>query len=91
MNVKVRVPAAITKQKSGSEMVEVTAANLKELLAALESRFPGLSKSLCDEAGKLNRFVNVFVNDEDIRFLGGEGYRFQEGDEVLLIPSIAGG
>lgn len=77
--------------KGGSESVELTAADLKELLTALEDRYPGMKKSLCDESGKLNRFVNVFVNDEDIRFLGGEGYHFQDGDEVLLIPSIAGG
>ena len=91
MSIKVRVPPALTKGKSGSDMLEMTAQNLSELLAALEARYPGVRKSICDEAGKLNRFVNVFVNDEDIRFLGGEGYRFQDGDEVLLIPSIAGG
>ena len=77
--------------KGGSESVELAAADLKELLTALENRYPGMKKSICDESGKLNRFVNVFVNDEDIRFLGGEGYHFQDGDEVLLIPSIAGG
>jgi len=69
----------------------MAAADLKELLDALETRYPGVRKSICDESGKLSRFVNVFVNDEDIRFLGGETYRFQDGDEVLLIPSIAGG
>ena len=91
MSIKVRVPPVLTKGSSGSDTLEITAQNLSELLAALEARYPGVKKSICDEAGKLNRFVNVFVNDEDIRFLGGEQYKFQDGDEVLLIPSIAGG
>jgi sulfur-carrier protein len=91
MSIKVRVPPALTKGSSGSDMLEMHAQNLSELLSALEQRYPGVKKSICDDAGKLNRFVNVFVNDEDIRFLGGEQYRFQDGDEVLLIPSIAGG
>ena len=91
MSIKVRVPPVLTKGASGSDTLELTAANLHELLGALETRYPGVKKSICDEAGKLNRFINVFVNDEDIRFLGGEAYKFQDGDEVLLIPSIAGG
>ena len=91
MSIKVRVPSALTKAPGGSDTIEMAAQNLSELLAALEQRYPGVKKSICDEAGKLNRFVNVFVNDEDIRFLGGEKYTFQDGDEVLLIPSIAGG
>jgi len=91
MSIKVRVPPALTKGASGSDTLEMTAASLSELLAGLEARYPGIKKSICDETGKLNRFINVFVNDEDIRFLGGEQYHFQDGDEVLLIPSIAGG
>ena len=91
MSIKVRVPPALTKGASGSDNLELSAANLNELIGELEARYPGVKKSICDDTGKLNRFVNVFVNDEDIRFLGGESYKFQDGDEVLLIPSIAGG
>jgi molybdopterin converting factor small subunit len=91
MSIKVRIPPALTKGAGGSDNLEVVASNLAELINDLESRYPGVKKSICDEAGKLNRFINVFVNDEDIRFLGGEQYKFQDGDEVLLIPSIAGG
>ena len=53
--------------------------------------FPALGTQIKDEDGKLRRFINIYVNDEDIRFLGGETYAFQDGDEVMLIPSIAGG
>ena len=91
MSIKVRVPPALTKGASGSDILEMSAANLNELIGALETRYPGVKKSICDDAGKLNRFINVFVNDEDIRFLGGDQYKFKDGDEVLLIPSIAGG
>ena len=91
MPIRVRVPAVIARGKAGSETVEMTVADLKELLTTLETLYPGVKKAICDDSGKLSRFVNVFVNDEDIRFLGGEAYRFQDGDEVLLIPSIAGG
>ena len=91
MSIKVRVPPALTKGPSGSDTLELGAANLAELINDLETRYPGVKKSICDDAGKLNRFINVYVNDEDIRFLGGEQYKFQDGDEVLLIPSIAGG
>src|SRR6202166_1381083 len=60
-------------------------------LAALDQQFPDLKSHLRDEAGEIRRFLNVYVNEEDIRFLGGNKYAFQDGDEVLLVPSIAGG
>jgi molybdopterin converting factor small subunit len=66
-------------------------ANLGELLSVLDQQFPELKPHLRDEAGQVRRFLNVYVNEEDIRFLGGNEYAFQEGDEVLLVPSIAGG
>ena len=91
MSIKVRVPTAITRGATGSDNLDLAVANLPELLAKLESLYPGVKASLLDEKGNLNRFVNIYVNDEDIRFLGGDSYQFQDGDEVLLIPSIAGG
>ena len=68
-----------------------SAANLNELFTDLGSKFPDLTGHLRDENGQIRRFLNVYVNEEDIRFLGGPTYAFQEGDEVLLVPSIAGG
>jgi molybdopterin converting factor small subunit len=61
------------------------------LIADIEVTFPALGTQIKDESGKLRRFINIYVNDEDIRFLGGDAYAFQDGDEVMLIPSIAGG
>jgi molybdopterin converting factor small subunit len=75
----------------GAEAVESAAHNLTELFDALDQTYPGIKQSLCTPDGAVQRFVNVFVNDEDIRFLGGAQYAFQDGDEVLLVPAIAGG
>ena len=61
------------------------------IVSALDQQFPDLKAHLRDEAGEVRRFLNVYVNEEDIRFLGGNAYAFQDGDEVLLVPSIAGG
>jgi molybdopterin converting factor small subunit len=71
--------------------VNCEARNLDELFAALDQHFPELKPHLRDEAGRVRRFLNVYVNEEDVRFLGGNSYAFQDGDEVLLVPSIAGG
>jgi molybdopterin converting factor small subunit len=64
---------------------------LAELVTEIEGRFPALRQHLRGEDGQIRRFINFYVNEEDIRFLGNDQYRFQEGDEVLVIPSIAGG
>ena len=70
---------------------QCAARNLSELFDALEGKYPGIRQNLCQADGTPQRFLNIYVNDEDIRFLGGAGYTFQDGDEVLLIPAIAGG
>jgi molybdopterin synthase sulfur carrier subunit len=91
MSVKVFLPAAFTRHTDGRKNFDSAAENLPGLLADIDVAFPALSTQIKDENGKLRRFINVYINDEDIRFLGGETYAFQEGDEVMLIPSIAGG
>ena len=91
MAIKVSLPAAFTRHTDGKKQLSCSAANLDGLLAEIASTFPALATQISGEDGKLRRFINIYVNDEDIRFLGGEGYAFQEGDEVMLIPSIAGG
>jgi molybdopterin synthase sulfur carrier subunit len=91
MTVTVQIPTALRRLTSGTGKVQCSAANLGELFSTLDQQFPELKQHLRDEAGEVRRFLNVYVNEEDIRFLGGNAYAFQDGDEVLLVPSIAGG
>lgn len=91
MSVKVLLPNAFQKHTDGAREIESSAHNLPELIAEIESSFPALRPHLRDEQGQVRRFINFYVNDEDIRFLGNENYAFKDGDEVLVIPSIAGG
>ena len=91
MSIKVQIPTALRKHTAGLGSLECAAANLSELFATLDEKFPALKPFLRDEKGEVRRFLNVYVNEEDVRFLGGPAYAFQDGDEVLLVPSIAGG
>ena len=91
MSVKVVLPTALARHTEGQKSFRSEAGNLPGLLAEFDAKFPALALNVKDEHGKLRRFINVYVNDEDIRFLGGEAHQFEDGDEVMLIPSIAGG
>lgn len=91
MPVRVLIPTPLRAYAGRQEAVEVNGATVQEVLADLTSKFGELRRHLYGDDGRLRSFVNVYVNDEDIRFLGGTGYNFSDGDEVLLIPSIAGG
>lgn len=91
MSITVQIPTALRRLTAGTPRVDCTAANLAELFASLDQQFPDLKPHLHDAAGETRRFLNIYVNEEDIRFLGGASYTFQDGDEVLLVPSIAGG
>jgi molybdopterin converting factor small subunit len=91
MSIRVLLPNAFQKHTEGAREVSSQAANLNQLIDELSTTFPALSTHLRDTSGKLRGFINVYVNEEDIRFLGDDQCQFHEGDEVLLIPSIAGG
>jgi molybdopterin synthase sulfur carrier subunit len=91
MSVRVLLPNAFQKHTNGAREMASNAGNLQELIGEIETSFPLLKQHLRDENGKLRRFINFYVNDEDIRFLGNDAYLFKDGDEVLVIPSIAGG
>lgn len=91
MSVRVLLPNAFQKHTNNVREIASSATNLPELVAEIESRFPALRQHLRGDDGHVRRFINFYVNEEDIRFLGNEKYNFQEGDEVLVIPSIAGG
>ena len=90
MSVTVSIPSAFRRHTEGADTYDCAAADLGALLDALGNRFPELKPHLRDEHGQVRRFLNIYVNDEDIRFLGKD-YKFKEGDEVTLVPSIAGG
>lgn len=91
MAVKVRIPTPLLSLTQGQREVEAEGATLKELIEDLERKYPGLKERLCDEEGNLRRFINFFVNDEDIRFLEGEETPLKPGDVVSIVPAIAGG
>jgi len=91
MAIKVRIPSALRRHTAGVDSIDCSAANLEQLFSVLDEKFPDLKPHLRDDKGQIRRFLNIYVNEEDIRFLGGPEYAFQEGDEVLLVPSIAGG
>jgi molybdopterin synthase sulfur carrier subunit len=91
MNITVQIPSALRRHTGGTAKLTCAATNLNELFSTLDEKFPALKPHLRDHSGQIRRFLNVYVNEEDIRFLGGNGYVFQDGDEVLLVPSIAGG
>ena len=91
MAVKVRIPTPLQRITNGQGEVACEGTSVAALLADLERRYPGIKARICDEQGKLRRFVNVFVNEEDIRFLQGDQTPLKDGDEVSIIPAIAGG
>ena len=91
MAVKVRIPTPLQKLTKDQAEVLCQAASINEMLAELERQHPGVKERLCDAEGKLRRFVNIYVNEEDIRFLQGQDTKLKEGDDISIIPAIAGG
>ncbi|MBS1852303.1 MAG: MoaD/ThiS family protein [Acidobacteria bacterium] len=91
MTITVHIPTALRRHTEDTAKFACAAADLNDLFSQLDQKFPALKPHLRDEQGQIRRFLNVYVNEEDIRFLGGPSYAFQDGDEVLLVPSIAGG
>jgi molybdopterin synthase sulfur carrier subunit len=91
MPVTVRIPSVLRNLTAGAETVSVDAGNVDQMLAALDAAHPGVKARLCDDAGKLRKFVNVFVGEEDIRFLDGPATTLKDGDSVDIVPAIAGG
>ncbi|ATX80444.1 molybdopterin synthase subunit MoaD [Mariprofundus aestuarium] len=91
MSVTVRIPTPLRKLTGGSDEVSVDGATVGDVIEALEAAHPGLKERLCDDAGEIRRFVNVYVNDEDVRFLEGRATALKDGDELSIVPAIAGG
>lgn len=88
---KVRIPTPLRKLTNDEELVEVNANNVGAAIVELQSRYPGIKERLVDETGAIRRFVNVYVNEEDIRFLQNQETPLKNTDEISIIPAIAGG
>lgn len=91
MTVKVLVPTPLQKYTNNQSTIEASGGSVAELIEALEASFPGIKDRLCDEEGKPRRFLNLYVNSEDIRFLDGTETPLKDGDEVSIVPAVAGG
>lgn len=91
MSVQVRVPTPLRRFTGGAEEVTANGTTVAALVDDLESHHPGMKERICDEGGKVRRFVNIFVNGDDIRFLNNLDTPVKDGDEVSIVPAIAGG
>ncbi|TPV96384.1 MAG: MoaD/ThiS family protein [Myxococcales bacterium FL481] len=87
----VRIPTPLRKYSDGKAEIDVTGATVREVITSLESSCPGIRERICDDSGEVRRFVNVFVADEDIRFLDNLDTPVKDNDEVSIVPAIAGG
>ena len=91
MAIEVRIPTILRSYTGGEKVVKATGDTLAELVDDLETRHPGLKERLITSGGGLHRFVNVYVNDEDVRFTGSLGTPLKDGDSVTILPAVAGG
>ena len=91
MAVKVRVPTPLRKFTQGADEVSAQGSSVKAIVEDLDKNFPGMKERICDETGKVRRFVNVYVNGDDIRFLQNLETSLKEGDSISIVPAIAGG
>ena len=91
MPVTVRIPTPLRQVTKGNAEVQAKGGTVDDVVADLERQFPGLRERLVDEAGELRRFINIYVNQEDIRFLDNKATKLKDGDEVAIVPAIAGG
>ena len=91
MAKNVRIPTPLRKLTNNEEIVQIKAATVGEAIVELQSRYPGIKERLVDDNGEVRRFVNVYVNEEDIRFLQNQNTPLNDGDEISIIPAIAGG
>ena len=91
MSVNIRIPAPLRKITSGESEIQGEGATLKNLIDNLESSYPGISEKLISEKGKLHPFINLYINDEDVRYLDELDSEIKDGDKLAIVPAIAGG
>ena len=88
---QIRIPSPLRKLTNDIEMVNADATSLGEAIDKLEGEYPGIKERICDEAGDIRRFVNIYVNGEDVRFLDNMATKLSPNDEVSIVPAVAGG
>ena len=91
MSISVRIPTPLRRATNGASQVSVQAQTVRQMIEDLERQYPGMRERLCDDTGEIRRFVNVFVGDEDIRFLKGLDTPLPTDAQVSIIPAVAGG
>ena len=91
MSLKVVIPAPLRKYTGGAEIVETDAGTVQQIIEALERKFPGIRNSVCDDTGGLRRFINIYVDGEDVRFLENLQTVAKDGGEIAIVPAISGG
>ncbi len=91
MAVTVRIPTPLRKLTNDLPEIEVSGSDIENIIDNLEANYSGIKERICDESGNVRRFVNIYLNDEDIRFLDGKSTVVTDGDEISIIPAIAGG
>ena len=91
MSVVVRIPTPLRRVTNGHEKASVEGDTLAQIIDTLETQYPGIRERLCDEAGGLRHFVNIYINGEDVRFLQGLETGTKSGDEISIVPAVAGG
>ena len=91
MPTTIRIPTPLRKLTGDLELVQAEGSTVGDILQSLDTTYPGLKERICDESGNVRRFVNVYLNDEDIRFLEERATPVKDGDEISIVPAIAGG
>ncbi len=91
VSVSVRLPTVLRPHAAGQSVVDATAGSVGEIVGELVGRFPGMKGNLLSDGGELQRFVNIYVNDEDIRYLDKAATKVADGDELTILPAVAGG
>jgi len=91
MSITVRIPTPLRRVTNGEDKVTVEGSNLNEIIGSLDDQYPGMRARICDDQGDLRNFVNVYVNGEDVRFLEGLETSTKTGDEISIVPAVAGG
>ena len=91
MPTTIRIPTPLRKLTGDLELVQAEGSTVGDILQSLDTNYPGLKERICDESGNVRRFVNVYLNDEDIRFLEERATPVKDGDEISIVPAIAGG